>query len=355
MQLISVNVGKEQPIQNAKSSGKTGIYKQPAALPVRITRLGLMGDAIVDMKHHGGYDQAVYVYGSADYQWWSQELGHPLEPGTFGENLTISDLVSAEYSVGDRFHFREVILEVTAPRIPCITLAVRMEDKHFIQRFRDAERPGLYCRVIQEGSAQAGELVTVEQFRGDTVTALEMFRNFYTPNPDLDYLRRYLVAPTPRRGKNKVDEKYRDLFMIEEEPAEKDLQFLEDRIIEFNYAATGYRDGNRFGIFLRDTQNEIYAAISGFTWGGTGKVEWLWVREDWRGRNLGQDLLSRVEEEAIQRGCTVMVLDTHSFQAPGFYQKQGYEIAGRLEDYPVGHQSVYLSKRLVRKETRDNE
>jgi MOSC domain-containing protein YiiM len=347
MQLISVNIGQERALDQAKPSGKTGIYKQPSTQPVRISKLGLEGDVIIDVKNHGGFDQAVYIYGSADYAWWAQELGRALDPGTFGENLTISDLESAQFSVGDRLQFRQVLLEVSAPRIPCVTLAARMGDKHFIQRFREAQRPGLYCRVIAEGSVQVGETIAVVRYPHETVTALEMFNNFYLAQPDLDYLRRYLQAPTPIRGRKKVKENYRERFVIEDEPAAQDIQFLEDRIIEFNYAATGYRDGNLFGIFLRDADNEIYAGISGFTWGGTAKVERLWVRDDWRGKNLGQELLARGEEEAIRRGCKQMVLDTHSFQALGFYQKQGYAIAGKLEDFPLGFQSIYLCKRLA--------
>ncbi len=116
--------------------------------------MGLEGDSIVDKKNHGGRDQAVYIYGGADYAWWSRarpDLDHGYQPGTFGENLTISDLESAEYAVGDRLQIGEVVLEVTAPRIPCVTLAARMGDPQFIKAFMAAERPGLYCRVIVEG------------------------------------------------------------------------------------------------------------------------------------------------------------------------------------------------------------
>ncbi len=70
MQLISANIGREQPLQHAKSSGKTGIYKQPVERLVEITPDGLTGDAILDRKNHGGPDQAVYVYGVTDYDWW---------------------------------------------------------------------------------------------------------------------------------------------------------------------------------------------------------------------------------------------------------------------------------------------
>jgi MOSC domain-containing protein YiiM len=346
MNIISVNIGSVMPIQNGKPTGKSGIFKLPQAGPMAVTRLGLPGDAIVDTKNHGGLDQAIYIYGSPDYEWWSAELGQALVPGTFGENLTISGLESAAFSAGDRLQAGGVILEVTAPRIPCVTLAARMGDPEFVKRFLAAERPGLYCRVIQEGILQVGDPVALERFGGETVTILEMMRSFYQPLPSLDYLRRFLKAPTPQRGRDEMEEKYRAYFAVTAEPDPNDVAYLEDRLIEFNYNATGYRDGELLAIFLRDDANEIYGGISGFTWGGTGKVEWLWVRDDWRGKGLGRDLLARAEEEAARRGCRWMVLDTHSFQAPDFYEKQGYEITGWLEDFPVGFANMTLRKKL---------
>lgn len=201
MQLISVNIGREQAIENAKPSGKTGIFKEPVSIRVQITATGLAHDTICDKRNHGGVDQAVYVYGIEDYQWWSTTLGRELAPGTFGENLTIAGLESAQYSIGDRFHIGAVILEVTAPRIPCVTLAARMGDPQFVKRFQKAERPGLYCRVVQEGWVQVNDPVRHEKFSAETVTALEMFRDFYKPKLDEATLRRYLAAPTAIRDR----------------------------------------------------------------------------------------------------------------------------------------------------------
>lgn len=199
MNVISVNVGRAQRIENAKSIGVTGIYKMPAAAPVRIAALGLAGDAICDVKHHGGVDQAVYVYGQADYDWWSAELGRELEPGTFGENLTISELASAMLSIGDRLHLAEVVLEVTSPRIPCVTLAARMGEPTFAKRFRQAARPGVYCRVIREGDVSAGEAVRLEPYTGATLGVAESFNDHYVREWDEAMLRRHLAAPIAER------------------------------------------------------------------------------------------------------------------------------------------------------------
>jgi MOSC domain-containing protein YiiM len=212
MQLISVNIGRSQSIQNAKASGKTGIYKQPVSIPVQITANGLTDDTICDTENHGGVDQAVYIYGEPDYAWWSAHLGRDLGPGTFGENLTLSALESADYLIGDRFYIGPVILEVTAPRVPCVTLAARMGDPTFVKRFRAAERPGLYCRVIQAGSVQVGDPVTYERCATDTVSAIEMFRDFYEPDLSEANLRRYLAAPIAIRDRIYKEEKLKEVL-----------------------------------------------------------------------------------------------------------------------------------------------
>mgnify|MGYP000941369013 CR=1 FL=1 len=210
MHLISINIGAEQPIQIGGKPDTTGIFKQPASGAVTVTTLGLAGDAVCDTKNHGGPDQAVYIYGQGDYDWWAQELDQALPPGTFGDNLTISELESAGFNVGDRLHIGEVILEVTAPRIPCGTLSARMGDKMFVKRFRAAGRPGLYCRVIRTGSISTGDPVRVEACAGPTVSIGEMYRNHFLPD-DETFLRRCLAAPIAIRAREDMEAKLRNL------------------------------------------------------------------------------------------------------------------------------------------------
>ncbi len=196
MQLISINIGQEQTLVRPNKTEQTGIFKRPVAGPAQITPDGLSGDFIEDAKNHGGPDQAVYIYGAADYDWWAKELNRELAPGIFGENLTISELASADFSIGDRLRIGDsVILEVTAPRIPCGTLAGRMEIPDFVKQFRFAERPGLYCRVIAAGAVQAGDSVQVEKYSGETVSLLEVYRDHYQPELTESAIRRFLSAP----------------------------------------------------------------------------------------------------------------------------------------------------------------
>jgi GNAT superfamily N-acetyltransferase len=135
-------------------------------------------------------------------------------------------------------------------------------------------------------------------------------------------------------------------YTIETEPNPQDVQVLIDRIIEFNCSVTGYHDGELLAIFDRAETGAVQAGLSGFSWGGTCKVEWLWVSQALRGQGIGRTLMIRAEEEARRRGCHKMVVDTHSFQAPGFYQKLGFKIVGTYNNFPRGHQEFFLEKEL---------
>jgi MOSC domain-containing protein YiiM len=199
MILVSVNVSGPKPLERAGKSGQTGILKESVTGQMKVNLLRLEHDTQVDSENHGGKDQAVYIYSSDDYAWWSEQLGTILEPGTFGENLTVSSLPEPLY-IGDRFEIGSVILEVTAPRIPCSTLAARMNDLAFVKTFVKAARPGVYTRVIQEGTLQAGD--EVNYMRGNyDVTALEVFHMFYQKVQAIEDLERFLAAPIAERAR----------------------------------------------------------------------------------------------------------------------------------------------------------
>ena len=211
MRLLSVNVGRALPIKGAGKSESSGIFKRPVRGPVEVLSGGLAGDVISDKKNHGGPDQAVYVFGAPDNTWWSECLGREMPPGTFGENLTVSDLESAQLCVGDRLGIGPVVLEVTAPCIPCLTLAVRMGDPAFLKRFRRAERPGVYCRVVWEGAVRAGDPVAHTPLAGKRVPVLEVFRAFFDGRPGEDVLRRQLSVLIAARAREAYEEQLAEM------------------------------------------------------------------------------------------------------------------------------------------------
>jgi GNAT superfamily N-acetyltransferase len=131
-----------------------------------------------------------------------------------------------------------------------------------------------------------------------------------------------------------------------EAPTAADVAFLEERLYEFNQDATGLRDGRGLGVFVRDLAGRLVAGAAGYTWGGACVLRQVWVDETLRGRGLGRELLARAEAEARRRGCRLLLLGTHSFQAPGFYQKLGFEHVAELADHPPGHAEIFLRKQL---------
>ena len=210
MRLHSVNVGRAETIEHSGKSRLTGICKYPAEGPVRLARNGVAMDTIVATEHHGGADQAVYAYSADDYDWWAHETGREMSPGLFGENLTIGAMPS-DMRIGDRLLIGEVVLEATAPRIPCDTFATRMQDSSFGMVFRTAERPGIYFRVLNEGEVSAGDAVTFIENEDSDVTILDLFRFYYSLWHEPAELQRLLDAPLAERARHKVEGKLANL------------------------------------------------------------------------------------------------------------------------------------------------
>ena len=121
---------------------------------------------------------------------------------------------------------------------------------------------------------------------------------------------------------------------------------LDEEISAFNAAATGHHEGRLQSVAARGDDGDLRAGLFGWTWGGCGYIDLLWVREDQRGHGLGARLLASAEAEIQRRGCDRVALNTHSFQAPGFYARFGYTECGRTPGYPHGYDDIHLVKQL---------
>jgi len=143
---------------------RTAIDKRPIDGPVRLGPEGLDGDTQVDRRFHGGVERAVYAYAQVDADHWAGALRREVPPGMLGENLRTEGLDVSGARVGERWRTsRGVVLEVTAPRMPCRTLQGFLDVPDMIGRFTSAGRPGAYLRVIVAGEVAAGDRITVER------------------------------------------------------------------------------------------------------------------------------------------------------------------------------------------------
>jgi MOSC domain-containing protein YiiM len=190
--LISVNVGRPEPTIHS-DPGVTAIGKKPVDGPVQVSAptaekgvSGLAGDAICDVRHHGGVDQAVYAYAREELDAWAEELGQELPNGMFGENLTTSGLTVSGALIGERWRIgATLLLEVSATRIPCRTFAGWMDRGRWVRTFTDRARPGAYLRVLTPGEIRAGDEVTVEHRPDHGVSSADVFRALHSRAPEV--------------------------------------------------------------------------------------------------------------------------------------------------------------------------
>lgn len=134
---------------------------------------------------------------------------------------------------------------------------------------------------------------------------------------------------------------------IEAAPDDATVSAISDGLNAYNAAASGSATPpETLWLVARHTDGGVVGGIRARIARGWIEVEWLWVAEAHRGGGLGTSLLARAEAEGEARGCRGAFLWTYSFQAPGFYGKQGYTEFGRLPDMPPGHARIYLAKRF---------
>jgi len=176
--VVSVNVGGVRTVEVGDRMITTAIWKSPVPGRVAVSGVNVSGDDQADREVHGGGHKAVYAYAWEDTLWWNEELGHQLEPGNFGENLTLSGVDVAAAVVGERWRVGSALLEVSEPRFPCFKLGIRMGDPKFLKRFAAARRTGTYLRIVEGGYIGAGDPIEI-RVRPDHGVTIGLFAEAY--------------------------------------------------------------------------------------------------------------------------------------------------------------------------------
>jgi MOSC domain-containing protein YiiM len=178
MKLISINVAEPKVVLHHLRRVETGIFKKPVAGPVGVRFLNLEGDRQADLKVHGGPNKAVYAYSRENIEYWRERLGRDdLVPGTFGENLTVEELLETDVAIGDEFEIGTARLQVSQPRLPCFKLGFVMGRPDFVKTFQRSGKTGFYLRVLREGIIRAGdEIRRFPTADAEPVTVAEMVR-----------------------------------------------------------------------------------------------------------------------------------------------------------------------------------
>ncbi|EGE42357.1 MOSC domain-containing protein [Streptomyces sp. SID4928] len=187
MKLLTVNIGQPRPSDRTDGpGGVTGIDKRPVEGPVEVLDpgpkgsggSGVAGDAVCDLRHHGGSDQAVYAFAREELDAWERELdGRKLPNGVFGENFTTLGLDVSGARIGERWRVgADLVLEVTSGRIPCRTFAHHLGERGWVRRFTQRAATGAYLRVIEPGAVRSGDPIEIVHRPDHEVTAALQFR-----------------------------------------------------------------------------------------------------------------------------------------------------------------------------------
>lgn len=163
--LISLNVGRLQPLQSGDQTVSSGIVKTARSGAVEVRPLGLAGDEQADLTVHGGLSKAVYAYPSEHYGFWQTVRAQAgvapwdakLPPGSLGENLTLAGLLENQVWIGDLLRFPDCELAVSEPRYPCFKFNAVMGFNQAAKMMTRSAWCGFYLAVRVPGQLCAGE------------------------------------------------------------------------------------------------------------------------------------------------------------------------------------------------------
>lgn len=196
MKVLAVSVGEPHEVVADDRLVRTSIFKSPVTGRIPIRNNNLAGDAQSDLSVHGGRAKAIYAYPYEHYAFWRGQLPDiDLQPGHFGENLTIEGLLEADVHVGDRLRIGTAELLVTQPRLPCYKLGIRFGREDMVKRFLASRRTGFYLAVASEGDLGAGDAIEVLDRHPAAVSIPELLGMYLKEGVSPDRLREVIAIP----------------------------------------------------------------------------------------------------------------------------------------------------------------
>jgi MOSC domain-containing protein YiiM len=196
VKVLSVNLGLPREVVTDDRVVRTSIFKSAVSGRIPVRRHNLAGDRQADLSVHGGRAKAVYAYPHEHYDFWRAQLpGVDLQPGNFGENLTVEGLLEDAVHVGDRLAIGSSELVVTQPRLPCFKLGIRFGRADMVRRFLDSRRSGFYLSVAVEGDVAAGDAIETVERHPAAVSIPELLRIYLGEVTDPARLREVVAIP----------------------------------------------------------------------------------------------------------------------------------------------------------------
>ena len=196
MTICHLSIGKPKRIDYA--GGKTmttAIYKE-GVTAAYLTKDGFKGDGVADLRNHGGLDRAVCLYPHEHYALWEEELEMKLEDATFGENITVVNMLEKDVHIGDVFRIGEAVIQITQSRIPCSTITKKSESSSLLKRIVAKQGyTGYLARVLQEGIVKREDKFELVEQHPAKISVLQANTLYFHPEKDLDNARKIVEIP----------------------------------------------------------------------------------------------------------------------------------------------------------------
>ena len=195
IELVHFSIGKPKQIQyNKDKEMTTGICKELTD-EAFLSKDGFRGDGVADLRFHGGPDRAVCVYPHEHYALWEQEFQTTLPSSTFGENITVTDMLERDVFIGDTYQLGEAIIQVTQARIPCSTISKRLGIPGILPRIVATGYTGYLCRVLQEGIVRKDSQIKLLERHPNQVSVLFSNKIYFHRRKDTEALEKILAVP----------------------------------------------------------------------------------------------------------------------------------------------------------------
>ncbi len=209
MKILSINISKPEKIVFNNKDLFTSIYKKPVNREVEITKDGIIGDGQADLRVHGGFEKAVYVYSYSHYDFWGKQMNQDFSNdfGLVGENLTVENFNEKKVKIGDEISISSCIFKITQPRIPCFKLGIKMNDRNFPRLFSQSGNVGAYMKVLQPGKISIGDEIKIGNQEPDSMTIFEIMELLYKDIKNVDQMKKALKISSLTE---EIKEKFRE-------------------------------------------------------------------------------------------------------------------------------------------------
>ncbi len=200
--IVSIQIGLPKVYQHVVEGDdgedrawSSGIFKRVVEGPVWLGKTNLTGDGQADLVHHGGSDRALLLYSADHYPWWTQQFGHDIEFGSFGENLSVTGIDEHSVCLGDRWASDEIEIEISQPRLPCFKLARRMSKPGLNVTVMENRKGGWYARTLRTGNVMKGQKLELLERRHPDWTIDRAFDVFIHEKRDSSVLQALVDIP----------------------------------------------------------------------------------------------------------------------------------------------------------------